>query len=552
MVDMADAVLKGGGGVSSEPTVASGGEVVGKNYLMLIGINEYTSVDSEGKNVAKPIGKLNNCERDVEAVQRVLEDRFGFTTIKKLLGPAAKKVSVESAILKFKDNIIKDKQEKGEPATSIENDTLLFMFSGHGVTVGNSGFWLPFDSVFEDDSTYIDVTILLRWLQKWDEARHIVLIIDCCFPDSIFSNGLARPSTGLDNPKSRWAIASGRNVPVPDGYPGQNSPFAKFLIEILENCTQPLILDNLGFYWRDVEVDESFPRCQPLMELGHGNGVCQLVPIGYDASVPDAEQMKDALFDIPFVYKETTDEEGYPVSFDLKNVFKRVFRPDENNLAFISLQGQPNSGHLMVAKSLFKNYVGDNKNTHNVCRPLTIGAKNDDVPSSVWDSLATLFPGNDEKQIAEKLFEALKADKILVLLLTPAEGVKMQEIYDQVIAFWREFQGYYEKNAEQITNKLFIFLLNTGDGFKPQTPPEPVYKAACMVQLPEIPPLKAHVLKGWKGELENKPPFSKPRFKALGFDDFKEEEFYAVNAVKKICDLFYGNSKLNPYFYIIH
>ncbi|MBK8565721.1 MAG: hypothetical protein IPN76_20855 [Saprospiraceae bacterium] len=55
---MADDVLRGGGGVSSEPTDESGGGVVGKNYLLLIGINKYEDA------VAFP--QLHNCISDVE------------------------------------------------------------------------------------------------------------------------------------------------------------------------------------------------------------------------------------------------------------------------------------------------------------------------------------------------------------------------------------------------------------------------------------------------------------------------------------------------------
>ena len=46
------------------------------------------------------------------------------------------------------------------------------------------------------------------------------------------------------NNRSRWAFTSGDIEKVWDGQPGQNSPFARYLIRILRNNTKPSLQAN--------------------------------------------------------------------------------------------------------------------------------------------------------------------------------------------------------------------------------------------------------------------------------------------------------------------
>src|SRR5690606_24323478 len=113
-------------------------------------------------------------------------------------------------------------------------------FAGHGSIHPKTekGFWIPQNaensiSDFIPNSTIIDTILGI-------DAKHILLIVDSCFSGSLLSQTRASVEfhySKLNESKSRWVLASGRNEKVSDGNPGSGSPFSIILNEFLKQNT---------------------------------------------------------------------------------------------------------------------------------------------------------------------------------------------------------------------------------------------------------------------------------------------------------------------------
>jgi hypothetical protein len=192
---------------------------VQKNYLLNIAIDNYT-------DPAFP--PLNNAVSDAKKLEEILTTKYNFELI---LDSLINEEATRKSIIENLNQL---------SILTKENDNLIIHFAGHGSLHPKTekGFWIPQNaensiSDFIPNSTLIDTILGI-------DAKHILLIIDSCFSGSLLSQ--TRASVGfhyskLNESKSRWVLASGRNEKVSDGNPGSGSPFSIILNEFLKQNT---------------------------------------------------------------------------------------------------------------------------------------------------------------------------------------------------------------------------------------------------------------------------------------------------------------------------
>lgn len=229
-----------------------------QSWFLGIGINEYAEFP-----------KLSNAVKDIREVKDVLVAKYD--------------VDEEHVLTLFdqeatKENIIETLDELGRKVKA--SDKLFIYYSGHGHLNDHLGlgYWIPVDAQKNKAARYIPNSTVRDYV-KGIKAKHILLVSDSCFSGSLFMQGQHRSSRAikeLDNLTSRWAICSGRHdEEVYDGDPGENSPFTKSFIDILNNNEQDFL--NVGrIADRVIEQTasnyEQLPDGRPLFGVGHQGG----------------------------------------------------------------------------------------------------------------------------------------------------------------------------------------------------------------------------------------------------------------------------------------
>ncbi|MDX2072559.1 MAG: SUMF1/EgtB/PvdO family nonheme iron enzyme [Haliscomenobacter sp.] len=192
----------------------------GTNYLLAIAINDYLHYS-----------KLNNPISDTEALIELLTTRYQFDPdqVTFIKNAEATKTRIESAFDELIDLIELQ-------------DNLIVYFSGHGrYNKKRGGFWIPVDAGNGDKAwtEYLSNDTIKSYLNKI-ENFHTFLIVDSCFSGSLFMDKSKEKSGDRrDTDPSRWGLTSGKNEIVSDGEPGQNSPFAAALLDVLLKADQP-------------------------------------------------------------------------------------------------------------------------------------------------------------------------------------------------------------------------------------------------------------------------------------------------------------------------
>lgn len=182
----------------------------GKNYLLLIGINDYTYWNS-----------LNNAVKDCRDLSDVLTSMYQFDSkhVLSLYNTQATRENILETLESLQDMIT-------------ENDNLLIYYAGHGYYDQGSGlgYWVPTGARQGKIPDYISNSTIHDYL-KTIKSKHTFLIADACYSGSLFAT---RDDGILSEERiSRWAFTSGSIEKVWDGAPGQNSPFASYLLKFL-------------------------------------------------------------------------------------------------------------------------------------------------------------------------------------------------------------------------------------------------------------------------------------------------------------------------------
>lgn len=193
----------------------------GKNYALLIGINQY-----------QQIPKLQTAVHDAQEVARVLEEQYGFTATLLLDEKATR-----SAIIKELNSI------KNRLAT---NDRLLIYYAGHGWNdkETETSYWLPVDSEQNDPTNWLEAKTVTDQLKR-SQARQVLVVADSCYSGTIsraFDPRLSSQGGTRENflhklmeKPSRILIASGGNEPVNDSGGSGHSIFADVFLKALNN-----------------------------------------------------------------------------------------------------------------------------------------------------------------------------------------------------------------------------------------------------------------------------------------------------------------------------
>jgi hypothetical protein len=192
----------------------------GKNYLFLIGIDQYQHW--------KP---LKCAVKDVQDFADLVTSLYQFekSDITILKDGDATEANILKAFNKLRQTITNE-------------DNLVIYYSGHGHLIEDTGYWIPVGANFGDENEheFINNSVILEKVQKIN-TLHTFLIVDACFSGSLM-RGIKGSPPKSERYKSRRIFASGQhNEVVSDGIAGGNSPFASGILNELRNNTNPYI-----------------------------------------------------------------------------------------------------------------------------------------------------------------------------------------------------------------------------------------------------------------------------------------------------------------------
>lgn len=224
----------------------------GNNYILLIGVNQYVSWNP-----------LHNAVKDCRDIAETLTRYYQFE--------ADKVISLfnENAT---RENILETLEGLQDMITP--EDNLLIYYAGHGYydEFSELGYWVPVDARLNKIPDFIRNSTIHDYLRTID-SKHTLLIADACYAGSLFATYRGQ----LDfNAKSRWAFTSGDIEKVWDGQPGQNSPFARYLISYLKSNTRAKLpanelIESVGALVQRNTAQT--PQGSPLRRAGDNGGV---------------------------------------------------------------------------------------------------------------------------------------------------------------------------------------------------------------------------------------------------------------------------------------
>lgn len=254
------------------------GRPMGDYRALVIGVNHYQD---------KKIPNLKTAVNDAQKITQVLTSIYGFNKVEQLLNDEASSRSIQKALRRL-------------ATQSKRDDSVLIYFAGHGDqdTLTGDGWWVPSDATSGDPSTYIDNTIIQKYVRAIP-ARHVLLISDSCFSGTLFGQARALPKV-IDNKyyatlyrdRSRWGITSGNLTPVSDSGSEGHSIFAWQFIRALEGNTKSYTTPR-EIYQKIAPVirnsSEQMPITNPLKHAGDAGGEFVFI-----RALPQSKQAKPA------------------------------------------------------------------------------------------------------------------------------------------------------------------------------------------------------------------------------------------------------------------
>ncbi len=228
---------------------------LGKNHLLLIGINDYEHWP-----------RLTNAMNDISDVKRILTDKYQFRD-ENIYTVANDKATLENIHNAFQDL----------RAKVGEKDNVLIFYSGHGFYDRDldEGYWIPVDAASGKTTDYLPNSNLLKYIKALD-SKHIFLVADACFSGSLFSPSTRGYVENVEKYKSRWALTSGRLEFVSDGnYGARNSPFTSYFLKYLSSNEKEEVAVSELIQYVKVSVSnnsDQTPIGSPLKNVGDEGG----------------------------------------------------------------------------------------------------------------------------------------------------------------------------------------------------------------------------------------------------------------------------------------
>jgi hypothetical protein len=149
------------------------------------------------------------------------------------------------------------------------SSNFLMMYSGHGDTLGKTGFWLPADAKLKQRETYFSNGELLDYLDNIN-AKHTLLLVDACFSGSIILNGSKSAETVecniAEQNRSFQALTSGANTRV-----ANSSIFMNTVLNILDGNNSCVTSEKLYFLLKQNFLSQGFTAQSPqygLLKIG--------------------------------------------------------------------------------------------------------------------------------------------------------------------------------------------------------------------------------------------------------------------------------------------
>lgn len=192
-------------------TFSDDSKPTGKSYMLLIGVNQY-----------KYWNRLHNAVKDCSDLSQVLTNEYQFhnTDVITLYNHEATRENILETFESLQDKVG-------------PNDNLLIYYAGHGFYDPQSqlGYWVPVGARLNKIPDFIRNSTIHDYLRTIN-SKNTLLIADACYAGSLFANSRGEI---IEGKRSRWAFTSGDIEKVWDGQPGENSPFARYLIRYLTN-----------------------------------------------------------------------------------------------------------------------------------------------------------------------------------------------------------------------------------------------------------------------------------------------------------------------------
>lgn len=165
----------------ARPDPEASPKIYGENWAILIGINRY-----------KHASALNYAVADVQAIQKLLVEEFGFRPdrVFTLIDGEATKENIQKLLA-------------GLDRTKVDDRVIVF-FAGHGTQIdlpagGEMGFLVPVDGKISSRSELMTTAIpmqQLRDLAYYIPAKHLLFLVDACYGGLAIAARSLAPGTG--------------------------------------------------------------------------------------------------------------------------------------------------------------------------------------------------------------------------------------------------------------------------------------------------------------------------------------------------------------------
>jgi len=221
------------------------------NKLFIIGIDKY-----------KNHKLLKSSVRDVIDFKDILLEKYHFNeeNVYELIDENATSKNIQDAL-------------NGYSRTTSNNDNLIIFFSGHGgfEIKSERGFWIPVDGGVEYTSWIPNETIIA--LINNIKCKHIFIICDCCFSNSLLISSGTKASGDYYKLSSRWALTSAYSE-AKDSDDASNTLFTESILRYLENADSDVRVSELIEEVKRVFLANLFqqPQGYPLLSSGHKGG----------------------------------------------------------------------------------------------------------------------------------------------------------------------------------------------------------------------------------------------------------------------------------------
>lgn len=243
----------------------------GEYHALVIGNSQY-----------KHLPKLNSTIADADAMQAMLQDRYGFKVTKLI---DATRYDILSAL-----NTLRSELD--------EDDNLLVYYAGHGEMdqVNERGHWLPIDAEETSTANWISNVAITDILNAMS-VRKVLVVADSCYSGSMTRSTLSRLDAGrspeawkswlklMSEKRSRLSFSSGGLAPVLDGGGGKHSIFAKALLDALKSNRTVVegrqlhaqVAQAVSYAAQAAQFEQA-PQYAPIQFAGHESGDFLFVP----------------------------------------------------------------------------------------------------------------------------------------------------------------------------------------------------------------------------------------------------------------------------------